>query len=61
MGRFVEIKLCPFRTKTTATNMQYLSTSEVEFLECHEEKCMMYDIEHKRCGLTHPIPDKKEK
>lgn len=56
MGRLVEIKLCPFRAHPDPF------TSIVKFEECFEEKCMLYDPEHKRCGLTVPlhIDDKKK-
>lgn len=56
MGRLVEIKLCPFRAHPDPF------TGIAKFEECFEEKCMLYDPEHKRCGLTVPlhIDDKKK-
>lgn len=60
MGRLVNIKLCPFRAKTNAIMAQFQSSSSVEFEECYEEKCMMYDEKNKRCGLTHPAEETKK-
>lgn len=56
MGRLVDIKLCPLRANPNTI------TGKAEFEDCYEEKCMLYDPEHKRCGLTIPlhIDDKKK-
>ena len=56
MGRLVDIKLCPLRANPNPF------TGKVEFEDCYEEKCMLYNQEAKQCGLVMlvKIQDKKD-